>query len=169
MTGRILLGLALAVFLGVWVWAWAVLPADGVVLQIRGPGAHRTGSRGGLLWPMLLLGPALVLALRWLVVRTARRSPEMISYPHRDYWLAPERREEGIRRMTAELDVLLAATLLLLTAGLAEAVRHTLDLGAFFALPAALGGYLVFFLGWAAWLWRRSRPPAAGHREAAGA
>lgn len=169
MTGRILLGAALAAFLGVWAWAWVVLPADGVVLQIGGSGEDRVGSRGSLLWPTLLVGPGLVLGGRWLIARMARGSPETISYPHRDYWLAPERRDEGIRRMMVELDVLFGATLLLVTAGLAEAVRHTLDLGGFFTLPAALGGYLVVLLGWAVWFWRRTRPPEAGHPQVRGA
>lgn len=150
--------LSLAVFLAVWAWAWTVLPADGVVHHLGTEGVSRVGSRGGLLWPVLgvVLG---VISLRWPVAWVTRRHPSALSYPHKDFWLAPERRAAFVRRMVDEMDVLMAGTTLLVAAALVEVTGVTLDRDWPSVMWPALAAYLVFLLWWARWMLRRARPP----------
>lgn len=158
-------GLALLVstvlFLAVLVWAWIVLPADGVAHRMGPGGPSRFGSRAGLLVPLLLLGPVLLLGLRWLIAALLRSDSgvAMINYPHKDYWTAPGRIRAFRRRAVGEIDLFWAATLLLITVGILEAVRFTDDPGARSLMLPALGGYLAFTAWWVWWLLSRSRPP----------
>lgn len=150
--------LSLVLFLGVWAWAWVVLPEDGVVHHLGGSGLVRLGSRAGLLWP--LLGLVLILvSTRWLIVWIARRQPSMLSHPHKDYWLAPERREGFIRRMVDEMDLVFAGTFLLVVVGIIEVVGVTLERGWPSLMWPALAGYAVFLVWWVWWMLRRSVPP----------
>lgn len=150
--------LSLAVYLGVWAWAWTVLPPDGVVHHLGSEGVNRVGSRGGLLWPVLVIVLG-VISMRWLIAWVTRRHPSALSYPHKDYWLAPARRDGFVRRMVDEMDLLMAATTLLVAAGLVEVVGVTLDRGWPSVLWPALAAYLVFLLWWCWWMLRRARPP----------
>lgn len=53
----------------------------------------------------IMLGLEVVMALSWATVRPLlRRLPnEQINFPNREYWLAPERREEAFRRFAGLL------------------------------------------------------------------
>ncbi len=158
--GAAVLALCTAAFLAVWGWAWAVLPAEGVVHHIGLDGPDRTGTRGGILWPLLLLGPPLMLGIRWLVavvVRTGNGTG--LNYPNKTYWLAPERRDAFRRRVVGELDMVWGATLLLLTSGLVDVVRVTEDRDAPSLMVPALGVYVAFTAWWLWWIVSRSRPP----------
>ncbi|GGK75604.1 hypothetical protein [Ornithinimicrobium pekingense] len=162
-TARLGLGalvLCTAVFLGVWGWAWAALPPDGVVHHIGLDGPDRTGTRGGILWPLLLLGPPLMLGIRWLIAVVVRTGDGTgLNYPHKAYWLAPERRDAFRRRVVGELDLVWGATLLLLAGGLVEVVRVTEDRDAPSVMFPTLGVYLAFVGWWMWWIVSRSRPP----------
>lgn len=160
-TAALLLAVSTALFLGAWLWAWVVLPADGVVQHIGPDGPDRTGSRGGLLWPLLVSGPVVVCGLHWLVAAIVRSGDGTgLNYPHKTYWLAPERREAFRRRVVGEFDVFLAATMLLLVVVLVEAVRVTDDPGSRSLMVPTLVAYGLFCVCWVVWLLRRSRPPA---------
>lgn len=162
-TGRLgaaALALGTAVFLAVWGWAWTVLPPDGVAHHI-GPGGIRTGSRAGILWPLLILGPPLMLAVRGLIVLVVRKGDGTgLNYPHKDYWLAPGRRAGFLRRLLGEFDLLWGATLVLMAVSVVEVVRATEDPAAPSVMPPALGAFVGFTRGcW--WVLSRSRPPRA--------
>lgn len=159
--GAAALALCTLAFLAVWGWAWAVLPPDGVAHHI-GPEEVRTGSRAGILWPLLLLGPPLMLGIRRLISVVVRRGDGTgLNYPYKKYWLAPERREAFERRVVGEFDVFWGGTLLLLTVGLVEVVRVTEDRDASSLLFPAMGVYAAFTLWWCWWIISRGRPPAA--------
>lgn len=149
-------------FLAVWVWAWAVLPPDGVVHHVGLDGPDRYGSRAGIMLPLLLLGPVLILGLRWLVAAIMRtRDATGLNYPHKAYWLAPERREAFRQRIMGEFNLFWAATLLLLAAGPVDVVRLTDDPAASSVMWPATGAYVGFTVWWLWWILRRSRPPAS--------
>jgi hypothetical protein len=160
--GALALLVTTVLFLAVWAWAWVVLPAEGVVHHIGTDGPDRSGSRAGILWLLLLVGPPLMLGLRWLVAISVRTGAgTALSYPHKDYWLAPERREAFGRRVVGELDLFWAGTLLLLAAGLVDVVRLTDDPDAASLMLPALSVYLAFTLWWCWWIVTRSRPRTA--------
>lgn len=158
--GRPAFLVVLAAFTVAWVWAWAVLPSDGVVHHVGPDGPDGWGSRAGILVPLLLLGPVLFLVLRWLVAVVARHGVGTgLNYPHKHYWMAPERREVFLRRVVDEFDLFWAGTLLLLVVGIVDVVRLTGDPAArTWTLPAT-GGYAGFVVWWCWWLLRRARPP----------
>jgi uncharacterized membrane protein len=80
----------------------------------------------------------------------AARSNARINLPHRDYWLAPERREQTMRFISAAmawfgcgiLFVLISGTFLALQANLAVDHRFNSD-----AMLGVLGGFLLGLLG----------------------
>ena len=89
---------------------------------------------------------------------------DWINLPHKDYWLAPERRDATLNAINGQMEWLAAATLALLI-GLTQ-----LTIGANLASAAALpgdafwllfGGYMIFFVVWLVGLLRKwyARPP----------
>ena len=95
----------------------------------------------------------------------AARSNARINLPHRDYWLAPERREQTMRFISATmawfacgiLFVLISGTFLALQANLAPDHRFNSE-----AMLFVLGGFLLGLLGLLVRLVRHFRkvPPA---------
>lgn len=88
----------------------------------------------------------------------------LINLPNKAYWLAPDRREETMERLSSFLDVFALATVLLLLAVFELSYRASrggsLDPGAF--LPVLLS-YLVFTAGWTVAMIRAfARVPGAG-------
>lgn len=87
-----------------------------------------------------------------------------INLPHKDYWLAPERRAATVETIQRQMEWLAAATVALLL-GIAQlTIQANLDAGG-----ARLGdgfwllvsGYMVYFVVWLVWLLRKwyARPP----------
>jgi len=80
----------------------------------------------------------------------AARSNARINLPHRDYWLAPERREQTMRFISTTmawfacgiLFVLISGTFLALQANLAPEHRFNSE-----AMLVVLGGFLIGMLG----------------------
>ena len=152
--------LATAAFLVVWVWAWVALPAYVAVHHVGLDGPDAFGSRAGILLPLALLGPVMMIGLRWVVAAMIRGGDgAMLNYPHKDYWFAPERRDAFRRRVVGELDLLWAGTLALLTVGIVDVVRLTDDPDAGSVMYPALGVYVVFLGWWCWWMFRRAQPP----------
>lgn len=95
----------------------------------------------------------------------AAKSNARINLPHRDYWLAPERREQTMRYISATmawfacgiLFVLISGTFLALQANLAPVHRFNSE-----AMLVVLGGFLIGLLGLLVGLVRRFRKVPAG-------
>jgi hypothetical protein len=121
-------------------------------------------SREGYLAFMLVLAvglPIVFVAFQRLLHAIA---PRYLNVPHRDYWLAPERRAETIAYMEGYLlrfAWALAIFLVLVHACVVDANRSTPPrLSPALFLPT-LGAFLVFVAGWIIALYRRfPRPPA---------
>ena len=96
----------------------------------------------------------------------AARSNARINLPHRDYWLAPERREQTMRFISATmawfacgiLFVLISGTFFALQANLAPVHRFNSE-----AMLVVLGGFLLGLLGLLVRLFRHFQkvPPRA--------
>jgi uncharacterized membrane protein len=87
----------------------------------------------------------------------------LINLPHREYWLAPERRAEAVARLCEYLDWFACATIALLVAVFELVLRANLARAALgsVAIWLLLACYLGFTLSWSVALWRAFRPPAA--------
>jgi hypothetical protein len=108
----------------------------------------------------LTLGVPLLVVLATVVV--PRVAPSMLKVPARDYWLAPERREETFATLAASGFVtasIIAAFLIAVHALVVSANRRTpqqLDNGLLWALVAVL---IVSLLTWQWFSWRRFHRP----------
>lgn len=118
-------------------------------------------SRDGflLLWVGLMVGVALLFTiLSWLLPRIPNG---LINMPHKDYWLAPERREETLADVMATMHWIGAATMLFLVvlfrvtwvANLTES--GTLGSGFWVAMVAFLVVVLWLSFGM---MWRYRKP-----------
>ena len=89
---------------------------------------------------------ALFIAIPWLLKLTP---VSLINLPNKSYWLAPERREETMGRLTSYFDVFASATVLLLLVVFELTSLASRDgmLSTRFFLPA-LVSYLLFTAGW---------------------
>lgn len=112
----------------------------------------------------VLAYPALMtLAFTWL----PRKYPSLVNIPHRDYWLAPERRDDSLKYLATQ-GCWFSCLLLLTVAGVhyVIVVGHwtqppTLPLRLFFSL---LGGFGVALIIWTIKFLRRFAKPAASVR-----
>lgn len=89
--------------------------------------------------------------LCFLVLPAIRWPDRLINLPHKDHWLAPERREETLRYMKGQILVFGCASLVLLLVVTQWVIEANLDGSQ--ALPAApmwwlLGGYGLFTVVW---------------------
>lgn len=96
------------------------------------------------------------------LARLLPRIPDaLVNLPHKDYWLAPERRDETHRLLFDVLVNLGSATVALVIATMALAFRVALGqspgLGTWFWI--VLGAYLLYTLGLIPWLLKRFQPP----------
>lgn len=108
-------------------------------------------SRDGffLLSVALLVGNILVFAAFGPMLR--KLPPSWVNLPNRDYWLAPERREETIGYMARQMDWFGVATVLLLGIVLALACQANLDEQPRLEASTMLllvGAYLVYSMVW---------------------
>jgi uncharacterized membrane protein len=112
-----------------------------------------------LSWVMLLGLSAIFM----LMPRTLRRIPvSMINLPHKDYWLAPERKDESLGFIEREMEWMGVLTIAFLVSVLHLAIRanlnpaHHLENVVFVTL---LAGFLVATSGWIILLYRRFPDP----------
>lgn len=138
------------------------LPAE-VASHFDGGGRSDASMlRGTYLLLMIALADGVPALVWWLQCRAARRG--QINIPHRDFWLAPERRSESLRFLyrhagamaLALLTLLVGVHLLVVEAHLAGDGRPVLDLGAFMA---GLLAFVLFSALWIAMLVQRFRSP----------
>ena len=113
-----------------------------------------------LSWTMLLGLSAIFM----LMPRTLRRIPvAMINLPHKDYWLAPERKDQSLSFLEREMQWMGVLTIAFLVLVLHLAIRanidpaHRLENVLFLALMA---GFLISACGWIVRLYRRFPDPA---------
>ncbi|MFS3127128.1 DUF1648 domain-containing protein [Nocardioides sp. Bht2] len=154
-----------AALLVVGVVGWLTLP-DRVPLHFGGTGApDRWGSRNEAVLTTALLGGGLVL-LFWALARWLPRAPaSLINLPEADkrWWLATEERTTELRRrLTDDLYLIGAATVLLIVA--VEVMTLTISNDPEPRTPfwfwVIVGGYLVGVIGWTVWaIARRYRTP----------
>lgn len=158
----VLFGIAMVVATIVIFAPGSQLPAE-VASHFNGSGhADATMSSGAYLTVMAVLANG-VPVLTWRLQHRAARLGR-VNIPHREFWLAPERRAETLRFMSrhamamslALLVLLVSVHLLVVKAHLAGEVRPVLDMHAFFAV---LWVFVVFSLLWIAGMFRRFRSP----------
>lgn len=122
--------------------------------------ANGFSSRTGyLLWVvgLLVVVPTLTAGV---LAYAARRFPAALSLPHRDYWLAPERREATLQYLMshsawlAALVALLVFAIHLLVVDANRTVPARLDTRVFLL---AVGAFCVALAGWVRTLSRRFR------------
>ena len=157
-----LLGIALVAAAIVIFASGSQLPAE-VASHFDGDGrADATLSRDAYLLLMIVVADGVPALTWWLQCRAARQG--QINIPHREFWLAPERRLESVRYMCrhagfmalALLALLVGVHLLVVKAHLAGNGRPVLDIG---AIVACLLGFVTFSVVWIAVLLRRFRSP----------
>ncbi|HTR58430.1 MAG TPA: DUF1648 domain-containing protein [Casimicrobiaceae bacterium] len=124
--------------------------------------ANRTMSRGSylLLISLLMFGlPLLVVELNIILPRFV---PRLLRIPARDYWLAPEHRDETLASIAtsgAFIGCLITAFIIALHLLVVEANSRTparIDRNALWML---LGIFVLAMLGWQFFRWRRFRRP----------
>jgi len=154
--------LASVVLLGHVVFHYADLPQMlAVHFDVRGR-PNGLASREGFF--LMNVGIVAFFALLFLGVgRMEKLSPRFVNLPHKDYWLAPERREASMAFVTNWARWLFALAIVfnvLLMGGVLHAnLRTPVEIGAW---PLYLtAGFLIVLAGMIVWLLRRfPRPPA---------
>ncbi len=121
-------------------------------------------SRNGFLLFNLVFILGMGLLFLGLTAWLPKMPADWINLPHKDYWLAPERRAATFNTINGQMEWLAAATVALLLALTQITIEANLDAGlglpedAFWLL---FGSYMVFFVVWLVWLLRvwYARPP----------
>ncbi len=117
-------------------------------------------SRAGLQWLYagLLLGMLLMFGALGPMIR--KLPVEVVNLPNRDYWLAPERREESIRAITRTLYVYGAATQVFMMVVFWESAQASRSGGALSdRVWIHLGIFGIATLAWVISLFRRFPAP----------
>ncbi len=117
-----------------------------------GKQAPRAVFVGLMLFSVALVGLCSAPFIRWL----GRRAPQQINMPHRDYWLAPERREATLQHMGEHLSGLGLLLLALLSGIQGYALMG--GQSARFWLAGAIGLGLLL-VGWLRQTYRRFPAP----------
>ncbi len=127
-----------------------------------GPSGRADGwmTRDGYLLFTICFLLGLPLLVSFFIGFLPQRWPNLTNIPHRDYWLAPERREESVRYLAAHgwwLGCLMVMLVASMHYAIIEANRNqppTLSLIVF--LPM-IGGFIAGMLVWVVTLYRRFR------------
>ena len=135
-----------------------------VVATHFGPSGEANGymSRTSYVRFMLAFVVLLPLTVNFLVGRVLKLPSTRINIPHREYWLAPERRAETVERLQRHMKffgVLLAAFLCYVHWQVVKANAHSppaLDNGRF---STGLAAFMVALVAWIVVLRRNFRPP----------
>lgn len=154
-----------AVFAALLVTATVVLLATAAAVPDRIPTHFGSGgapnawmTRGGYTWFMLAFLVVLPLLVTTAIGFLPRLVPRLVNLPHRDHWLAPERRDESLAflgRHACRLGSLmvlmgLGTHLLILRASAASPPR--LEEGLFLGL---LGAFAIALIAWLVAIYRR--------------
>ena len=108
-----------------------------------------------LIFPLVMLGASVPV---FVLPRTlARRSNDKINLPNKEYWLAPERREESLRFLGIQMGWFGCALLILLFCVLYNAVEANLEPSHRFNSEAFLIELGLFFTFIAVWMIRMLR------------
>lgn len=159
---RLAFGVVCAAYVAVLVRLALTLPAR-VPLHFDGSGrADSWGSRTEALVLWTVLGLVMLVGGALLARFATAGSGTWLNLPHKDYWLAPERRTAFRRRFEGDMLGFVAWTGVLLVSLMLLTGRAAGNDG---AAPgwwfwSSLGVYLVGTGAWIAWLLRRYRPPA---------
>lgn len=94
----ILLGLAAVTAIYVLDSVWSM---DGPIASQFGGGGRPVRMMEPGVYLAVMLGITLLvpLLMRWLVIAAAVRGSRWLNIPNRDYWLAPERIEQGVAKL----------------------------------------------------------------------
>jgi uncharacterized membrane protein len=114
----------------------------------------------GIYWAVAIL---VAFAFFILPDLLSRYAPESINIPNREYWLAPQRREQATRILIREMSFFGSATLLLLVLTFELAFEANLPGGAFSSrvMMVLLIAFLVLTVGWLIRLYRCfAKPPS---------
>jgi hypothetical protein len=107
----------------------------------------------------------LLAAMPWVVDAIVRSVPvNLVNLPNREYWLAPERREDALRRLNAALALFMFETAALLAAMTELAFRANLPGGSFNSAIAwpLMAAYGVATVAWLVSILRAfALPPSA--------
>ncbi len=160
-------GLALVAVLAAAAFAWvfvtsAALPAIAAThFDVRGePNALTSrGSYRAFMGMLMILIPLMIAGLPAVL---ARRWPQLLNIPNREYWLVPERMESTIASLRVRTVLLAVATIglqcfvhrLVLSANAADSPeldQRTLLIG--------LGAFAAFMIAWLVALYVRFRRP----------
>jgi len=113
----------------------------------------------GFILVFLLVYPV---AIAFLIGFLPRVMPHWVNIPNRDYWLAPERREESVKFLSAQ-GAWFGCLLVLIVAGIHYAILvgnlsqpPTLPLSIFLTV---LGAFLIGLISWLVVVLRRFRKP----------
>ncbi|MGY1914726.1 DUF1648 domain-containing protein [Blastococcus sp. SYSU DS0973] len=141
-------------YAAVWAWSWTRLPERVPTHFAAGGEPDDWSSRAAALWFSGLLGLGMVLLFAGLVQLVRRAPAAMVDVPHPEYWKRPENLGRLREIAVADLWLLGAWTLLLLTAVDWLVVRAaTAEDPALGPWPLLLvGGYLVVVLGRVVWM-----------------
>lgn len=155
--------LILLAAVGAFIWGTSAGMPGVVASHFGGSGAaNGFMPRGAYLAIMLITGVGAPLLVGWLPTALVKGDGRNLNLPHRDYWLAPERREASIAFLRSHGQWFAAAVALFL------AYVHWLVVLANRLQPPVLSsqammlGLIAFFALLALWLgmlWRRFRRP----------
>ncbi len=142
-------------------WSYFLLPGE-VAIHFNAAGQpDRRASRDWHVALMGLIGLALPLLLL-LVFWSIRYLPAgIVNIPHREYWLAPQRRSETADRIF-ELGLwfaLLEGLFFLVIHWLVVAANRQVQVHLSWLVWPVLVVYLLLVIGWIAWMWRQFRLP----------
>ncbi len=159
---------AIVLYLALAIAAWFVIRTGGampeVVASHFGASGEANGSmsRTAYVRFMLVFVVLLPLALNLLIARALRLPIARVNIPHRDYWLAPERRADTVVRMQRHMNffgVLLVAFLCYVHWQVVQANRHMPPVLDSMRFSTGLATFMAALITWIVILRRDFRPP----------
>jgi hypothetical protein len=154
--------ICLAIALAHLNWAYSELP-ERVATHFNAAGQPDDWStRGGFVVIYVALIGVMAVLFGGLAVLLPRFPGSTVSLPNRDYWLAPERREQTMRRIGEYLLVMGGATTLFNVGVMHLTVQANRDVevalpGWFWLFFAAYMLFVLVWVGWLIWSFRRPR------------
>lgn len=145
-TGRYLILLSILAAIGQGLFYWPRLPAT--LASHFGPTGQANGWQSKPLFFVFYFFIVLLLALIFIgMPLLIRRMPvNLINLPNKDYWLAPERRDESLSFLQNQLELTGAAALLLIVVVMQMAISTNLNKSSVLpTLPTELA--LALFIG----------------------
>jgi uncharacterized membrane protein len=145
-----------------------VLRSGGTLPAMVGAHFNQSGAANGYLSRdfyvrfMLIFVMVLPVALNLLVNRVLRLPATRLNIPHREYWLAPERRAQTVERLQRHMrffGVLLSAFLCYVHWQVVRANAHTPPLLDNVRFSTGLATFMAALVAWIVVLRRNFRPP----------